>query len=1034
MCAIPLVLVLCLVSDAFAEIPRDPNLVIYFPYEEVGTVVADESGKGHDGAVCGDISACPSGIKWYGAAQFQGKRGPTGYSYLDLNGPGFPAQDIPRSAITLAVWVKCLNTGDHHATLNARTLPPDNTWIIHAEVRSGGNYRWLLRTYGGTNIFDMQTGTVHWDEWTHYTGTYDKATGKAVLYINGEIIQQQNVTNPPEIASNWGAGARVGYNIDNARAFTGVMDEFYLYTRALSQPEIRALMVSDGLPTEQASHPWPANGSELDSTGTDLMWLPGATAVSSNVYFGRRFEDVNNGTGDTFKGNVTEAKFTVSGLAWGATYFWRIDSVNPADPNSPWKGKVWSFLLRPQTAWNPNPSDGAKWVDPNAVLSWSAGRGAVTHSVYFGDKFDDVNNATGGTPQAQTTFDPPGALGFEKVYYWRVDEFDGTTTRKGSVWSFTTRRADSGLKGQYYSDTELKTLVLTRVDPGINFNWGADSPDPKVPAKGFSARWTGEFEVPFTSDWTFTTNCKDGVRLWVNDQLLFDEWTEQSGVEWNRTLSLAAGQKYSIVMEYWENTDEARAILYWNSPYWLSPYQPKQVIPQGAFSLPLRARSPKPANGALDVRDTIVLSWTKGDTADKHDVYFGTDQAAVENATAATAVIYRGRQALDATTYAPPEAPLQWGRIYYWRIDEVEAGGTTIHKGNIWSFTVGQFFVVDDFESYNDIDPPNPASNRIFDKWIDGYATPTTNGAIVGNSLPPYAVRTNVHGGEQAMPMMYENAFKYSEATLALTGAARDWTRKGVVNLSLWFRGATTNAAEKMYVVLNGTAVVYNNDTTLTQKTGWTEWVIPLQQFASLGVNLSNVTSFTIGLGTRGNKTVAGGSGQMYFDDIRLYALPQVPVENFSFELPGTSKQKGFDSVPGWHTDGPCADSGVETGWTPTDGSWTAYLMSGDPSVWQLTNHVIAAADVLRLKVDARITGAAPALRVALYYDNNGARVRAASQDMTLSNAMREYSLSFSASAVPASVGHKIGIEFSNIGTGDTWLGLDNVRLEILTQ
>ena len=70
---------------------------------------------------------------------------------------------------------------------------------------------------------------------------------------------------------------------------------------------------------------------------------------------------------------------------------------------------------------------------------------------------------------------------------------------------------------------------------------------------------------------------------------------------------------------------------------------------------------------------------------------------------------------------------------------------------------------------------------------------------------------------------------------------------------------------------LNGTAVVYNNDTSLTQKTAWTEWVIPLQQFTSLGVNLSNVTSISIGVGTKGNTTVAGGTGTMYIDDIRLY-------------------------------------------------------------------------------------------------------------------------------------------------------------------
>ena len=317
------------------------------------------------------------------------------------------------------------------------------------------------------------------------------------------------------------------------------------------------------------------------------------------------------------------------------------------------------------------------------------------------------------------------------------------------------------------------------------------------------------------------------------------------------------------------NTNQAYAKLYWNSPSWLSPYQPKQIIPQGAFSLPLRARSPRPANRATDVRDIPTLSWVQGDTADKHDVYFGTDQAAVEDATTSTAEIYRGQQALDATTYTLPEAPLEWGKTYYWRIDEVEVDGVTIHKGNLWSFTVGEFITVDDFESYNDIDPPDPASHRIFEAWSDGYGT-TTNGALAGNGLPPYTERTNVHGGGQAMPLSYNNIFMFSEATLTLT-TGRDWTREGVANLSLWFRGLTTNAPEPMYVVLNDTAVIYHTDPAAVQIEGWTEWVIPLQEFTSLGVDLTNVTSIGIGFGTRGDTTAAGGAGQVFIDDIRLY-------------------------------------------------------------------------------------------------------------------------------------------------------------------
>jgi len=172
---------------------------------------------------------------------------------------------------------------------------------------------------------------------------------------------------------------------------------------------------------------------------------------------------------------------------------------------------------------------------------------------------------------------------------------------------------------------------------------------------------------------------------------------------------------------------------------------------------------------------------------------------------------------------------------------------------------------VDDFEAYNDIDPPDPVSNRIFDKWIDGFGT-TTNGALVGNDLPPYAEQTTVHGGGQSMIYAYDNVGKTSEATLTLVWP-RDWTAEGVTKLSLWVRGSSANAADALYVALNGTAVVYHDDASATQLSGWNEWVIDL---AAFGVDLTNVSSVTIGVGTKNAPSPTGGTGTLYVDDIRL--------------------------------------------------------------------------------------------------------------------------------------------------------------------
>ena len=874
MCFVSFVSLLGLANSVSAEIPRDPNLVVYYSYDSVGLIVPDESGKGHHGTVCGDVSLVPSGIKWYGAAEFEGIWGPTGYSYLDLDSPHYPAEDIPKSAITLAAWCKCRKTGQHHAILSCRAS--DNTWVIHPQINDDETFRWLLRAPGSSTIFNLNgVGRHGWDEWIHYAGTYDSVTGKGILYIDGAVCAQISVTPGQQIA-DWGTGARVGYNIDNARPFTGIMDELYLFTRALSQDEINELLELEALPSEKATHPNPADGTELETTSMVLQWLPGVYAVSNDVYFGENFADVNAGTGDTFQGNLTEAQFAVADLVRGKTYYWRIDGVNPDDPNSPWKGDVWSFLLRPTTAWNPDPSDGAQWVDPDATLSWSPGFHALMRYVYFGDDFDTVNNATGAPPQIETTYDPPGTLEFEKVYYWRVDEFDESgTAHKGDVWHFTTMRSDSGVKGEYY-EGDFEALVLTRTDPGINFDWGTGSPDPQVPADDFSVRWTGELEVPFTSDWTFTANCDDWVRLWVNDQLLFDKWGEQAGVEWIGIVNLVAGQTYSIVMEYHENTGNADAILYWNSPSWLSPYQPKQPIPQGAFSLPLRARSPYPSIGAVDVPQTPILRWAAGEMAASHDVYFGEDATAVADAGTTTTDIYRGRQALDATSFDP--GPLEWNKTYYWRVDEVnDAHPESPWRGTVWSFTTADFIVVDDFESYTD-DWAN--FQRIFQVWIDGggYTLPEPgqagngSGALVGTNEAPWVELEVVHSGRQAMPMGYDNFSppRYSEAQRTWA-TPQDWTVNGVDTLVLYVQGSADNEASPLYVGIEDSAghsaVVTHPDPSILTSTTWTEWQVPLSQFA--GVNAAAIRKMCIGVGDRGNPQ-PGGTGLIFVDDIRI--------------------------------------------------------------------------------------------------------------------------------------------------------------------
>jgi hypothetical protein len=228
---------------------------------------------------------------------------------------------------------------------------------------------------------------------------------------------------------------------------------------------------------------------------------------------------------------------------------------------------------------------------------------------------------------------------------------------------------------------------------------------------------------------------------------------------------------------------------------------------------------------------------------------------------------YKGPKALGDESYDP--GLLELGTTYYWRVDEVYNGNPV--RGPVWTFTVGDFLLVEDFESYTDNDADGEA---IWQSWIDGFGI-ADNGAQVGYLMPPYAEQNIVHGGAQSMPLLYTNeaGVTNSEGAMTLT-SPRDWTQGGVVELSLWFRGASGNAAEPLYVAVSnasgGPAIVANDDPATAQLDEWTQWIVPLQAFGDQGIDLTNVDKIAVGLGSKSGMASAGGSGTMYIDDIRL--------------------------------------------------------------------------------------------------------------------------------------------------------------------
>jgi hypothetical protein len=478
-----------------------------------------------------------------------------------------------------------------------------------------------------------------------------------------------------------------------------------------------------------------------------------------------------------------------------------------------------------EKAKDPIPEDGAFHEDTWVTLSWTPGAYAVSHDVYLGEDYNVVNDATHDSEEYRgnqaADFYIAGFPGYAypeglvpgTTYYWRIDEVNDTDPNspwKGDVWSFT-------------------------IPPKKAYN-----PDP--------ADGTGLTDTTVTLRWTPGFGAKLHT-VYLGDD--YDEVNDATVGAPRGTASYNPGPLEQEKVYYWR-VDEFDGIGTFKGDVW-------------TFTTPGAVGNPQPANGATDVSMVTLLSWTAADNAASHEVYMGLDKDTVRSADTSSPE-YKGPKALGDESYDP--GLLELGTTYYWRVDEVYNG--TPVRGPIWSFTVGNYLLVEDFESYTDDDA---AGQAIWQTWIDGFGIPD-NGAQVGYLLPPYAEQTIVHGGHQSMPLIYTNeaGVTNSEAAMTLT-AVRDWTIASVVELSLWTRGDAANAAEPMYVAISNTAgapgTAANEDSDAATTTAWMEWRIPLQAFADQGINLTDVDKLAIGLGSKGGAAV-GGSGTMYIDDIQL--------------------------------------------------------------------------------------------------------------------------------------------------------------------
>lgn len=132
-----------------------------------------------------------------------------------------------------------------------------------------------------------------------------------------------------------------------------------------------------------------------------------------------------------------------------------------------------------------------------------------------------------------------------------------------------------GLKAIYYDNSDFTQPKLVKVDPTINFNWRNGAPKSSIGNDTFSVVWTGFIVPQKSANYTFTAEVDDGIRLYVDDELVIDRWKDQNTKVSSSLVALTAGKMVPIKVEYYENRGRAQIKLYWQATGFK-----KEIVPQ----------------------------------------------------------------------------------------------------------------------------------------------------------------------------------------------------------------------------------------------------------------------------------------------------------------------------------------------------------------------------------------------------------------------------------------------------------------------